>query len=104
MAVTETTEPEKWLSYAQDRKVENPRYSVAAFRRDIVVARFTNGIADAKEAQAFGNDAARLDTWACPWIKLFCTYSGKPAPVRDCDDCEFKTGTFHETRPVQVER
>ena len=35
VAATETSEPEKWLAYAQDRKVEDLRYSVSAFRRDI---------------------------------------------------------------------
>ena len=35
VAATETNEPEKWLAYAQDRKEEDPRYSVTAFRRDI---------------------------------------------------------------------
>ena len=35
IAATETKEPEKWLAYAQDRKQEDPRYSVAAFRRDV---------------------------------------------------------------------
>ena len=35
VAATETRDPEKWLAYAQDRKAEDARYSVAWFRRDI---------------------------------------------------------------------
>ena len=39
VAATETSDPEKWLAYAQDRKEEDPRYSVTAFRRDILQSR-----------------------------------------------------------------
>ena len=37
------------LIYAQDRKAADSRYSVAAFRRDIVIARINRGIADTME-------------------------------------------------------
>ena len=33
VAAAETRDPEKWLAYAQDRKMEDSRYSVATFRR-----------------------------------------------------------------------
>jgi len=32
VAATESPEPHKWLAYAQDRKAENPRYSISDFR------------------------------------------------------------------------
>ena len=50
VAVTETKEPETWLAYAQDRKMQDSRYSVSTFRRDILVARITAGVMDSKEA------------------------------------------------------
>jgi hypothetical protein len=35
VAATETADPEKWLGFAQDRKQEDSRHSVATFRQDI---------------------------------------------------------------------
>ena len=88
IAATETNDPELWLGYAQDRKAEDPRYSVSAFRRDILVARFAQGVREVEEAKESwivpgGN------RWQCPWIKLLCTRSGKPEPYRACLGCEF---------------
>ena len=100
LAVTETKEPEKWLAYAQDRKMEDPRYSVAAFRRDIQVARFTHGIADSKDAREGEADPSRTDAWACPWVRLLCVRSGKPVPFRSCVDCEFGRQDDCETNLV----
>ena len=42
VAATETKEPEKWLAYAKDRKQEDPRYSVADFRRDVQLSNLEN--------------------------------------------------------------
>ena len=97
VAVTETNDPTKWLSYAQDRKVEDVRYSVAAFRRDIQVARLTQGIGDVKENNERPiEDCPATSGWACPWIKLLCTYSGKPIPSRECESCEFKQASRYK--------
>src|SRR2546427_12280220 len=35
VAATESPAPHQWLAYAQDRKAENPRYSISDFRSDI---------------------------------------------------------------------
>ena len=100
VAATETSEPEKWLAYAQDRKAGDPRYSVAGFRRDIQIARLTQGAADSKEFQQSDVELPVLkNTRACPWIKLLCVRSGKPMEYRDCVDCEFKENSFCETNP-----
>ena len=82
VAATEIQEPERWLAYAQDRKMEDSRYSVSAFRRDILVARITAGVMDSKEAMEVDSDLPRLDGWKCPWVKLFCVHSGSPTPYR----------------------
>lgn len=103
LAVTETKEPEKWLAYAQDRKLEDGRYSVTAFRRDIQLARLTQGMGDTKEARELGLDLPRPDSWACPWIKLLCVRSGKPIPYRDCPSCEFGASKNCETNPNHTE-
>ena len=91
VATTETSEPEKWLAYAQDRKAGDPRYSVAGFRRDIQIARFTQGVAESKELQRSDIGLPILkNTSACPWIKLLCVRSGTPMAYRDCVGCEFE--------------
>ena len=89
VAATETREPEKWLSYAQDRKMQDPRYSVAALRRDIRITRLIQGMGDVKDMRETAEDLSPMDSWACPWIKLLCVHSSQPIPFRDCKDCEF---------------
>ena len=103
VAVTETNEPEKWLAYAQDRKAEDPRYSVAAFRRDILVARFTVGVGVARDAREAEGELPFVERWACPWIRLLCTHSGKPVHYRSCTDCEFTKQIPDHTSLVLVE-
>ena len=98
VAVTETNEPEKWVAYAQDRKMEDPRYSVAAFRRDIMVARFTAGVIATQYETGSESEEGPSRRWQCPWVKLFCTRSGTPHPYRSCTDCEFR-----EEKPTSAE-
>lgn len=103
VAATETKEAEKWLAYAQDRKMEDPRYSVVAFRRDIRWARLIQGIGDAKEVQWPDAKLTMPNSWTCPWVKVLCTQSGKPIPFRECRDCEFNEKLFCETNPTLTE-
>ena len=103
VAVTETTDPEQWVAYAQDRKMEDPRYSVAAFRRDIVIARFTAGVIASKDEAGSDGDSAPSRRWACPWVKLFCTRSGRPHPYRSCTECEFREESRTPAEPAQAE-
>ncbi len=103
VAVTETNDPEKWLAYAQDKKIEDLRYSVATFRRDIIMARFTQSVDDAKEGRKDFDDLPSLNSWACPWTKLLCTHSGRPIPYRECKACEFTKTENCETKPISKE-
>ena len=103
VAVTETREPEKWLAYAQDRKMEDPRYSVAAFRRDIEVARFTMAVDDVKTIREDSDQLPRLQGWSCPWVKLLCVHSGAPVAYRSCTECDFQDGGTRQTDPMTVE-
>ena len=89
VAATETKEPEKWLAYAQDRKQEDPRYSVADFRRD--VQQF-NLEADGDDRDYSDQPNVPLPVVVrqdCPWLRLACVHSGRLLPVDDCHDCEF---------------
>jgi hypothetical protein len=95
VAATETREPEKWLACAQDRKMEDPRYSVSAFRRDIQRAREDDSSHAIPEMPNFeeptGSEAPRprLERRACPWVRTLCVKSGRPVSLSDCSDCEF---------------
>ncbi len=105
VAATESQEPEEWLAHAQDRKAEDPRYSVAHFRRDIQLARQASGVQDivapgVEEAQWVGVDLPRLEGRACPWLKLFCQRSGTATSFDACSQCELVKDTFCETKPT----
>ena len=92
VAATETQEPDKWLAYAQDRKQEDVRYSIASFRRDIQQAGMLQPSPDAQPMQDEIQQSVPLpaiEQRACPWIKARCVRSGKPLAVDDCNDCEF---------------
>lgn len=85
VAATEAHDPEKWLTYAQDRKAEDPRYNVAEFRRDIQVA---------NKAQAYFEALSRrgiIPPWAsklrCPWVRPYCTNPGVPTSLDACHQC-----------------
>ncbi len=88
--VTETKEPEERLAYAQDWKVADSRYSVATFRRDIVLSRFHEAVISAKEMQEPEVELPDMRrSWACPWVRLYCTQSGLTVPFRQCTGCDF---------------
>ena len=98
VAATETKESEKWLAYAQDRKMEDARYSVASFRRDIQQAHISNGLDYAGNAGPESMESTPLPTVErreCPWIKPLCTLTGRRVTVEECTGCEF-TGIEHQ--------
>jgi len=84
VAATESPEPHKWLAYAQDRKAENPRYSISDFRSDIqsVHPPSVQNLVPAGDV-----DERRGRWWQCPWVQPFCTRDGRPIPVQECG-CE----------------
>jgi hypothetical protein len=81
----------QWLAYAQDRKLGDPRYSVSALRRDIRAARLQAGIHEAREAMGL-TEEEDPNQWRCPWIRLYCTRSGRPVVIADCLTCEVRGG------------
>jgi len=88
VAATESPEPHKWLAYAQDRKAENPRYSISDFRSDIqsVHPPSVETLVPAGDV-----DERRGRWWQCPWVEPFCTRDGRPIPVEECGcerDCD----------------
>jgi len=95
VAATESPEPQRWLAYAQDRKAEDPRYSISVFRSDI--QRAVGAAATAIES-ALTNPTALTErvVWDCPWVKPYCTRSGRPAPAYECP-CETETDDSPES-------
>jgi hypothetical protein len=83
VAATESPEPQRWLAYAQDKKAESPRYSISDFRGDIQQAAGADiRVLEERTAPAPG-PAPRIP-WDCPWVKPYCTRSGKPVLAEDC--------------------
>ena len=92
VAATETKEPDKWLAYAQDRKPEDPRYSLASFRRDIQLANLTHPVPDAFEGGGQPLPVVNSPCWKIgPALgkSSFAPHSGKPIPAQGCRECEF---------------
>ena len=83
VAATESPEPQRWLAYAQDKKAESPRYSISDFRGDIQRA-CGAAIRVLEETTAPAPDPAPRIPWDCPWVKPYCTRSGKPVLAEDC--------------------
>ena len=98
VAATETKEPEKWLAYAQDRKQEDPRYSVAAFRRDVQRSNLESNYHGGDHLDDQNVPLPTVVRQDCPWLRLVCVYSGRLIPVGDCHDCQFETKKC-ETKP-----
>lgn len=102
VAASETADPVKWLAYAQDRKAENPGYSITLFRSEIRRARESGPFTKAPDCDIIHSGAAglpRLEPAACPWIRPYCVLSGKAIPAGECDECEFETNKNCETNP-----
>ncbi len=81
VAATESPDPQRWLAYAQDKKAERPRYSISDFREDIQRA---GGAAIRVLEETTAPGPAPRIPWDCPWVKPYCTRSGKPVPAEDC--------------------
>jgi hypothetical protein len=95
VAATESPEPRRWLAYAQDRKAEDPRYSISVFRSEI--QRAVGAAATAIDSSLTNPTAlAERVVWDCPWVKPFCTRSGRPAPALECP-CETETDDSPES-------
>ena len=83
VAATESPKPQKWLAYAQDKKAENPRYSLSDFRREIQQAVGADIRVLEERTPQPPESAARIP-WDCPWVKPYCTRSGRPSPAEQC--------------------
>jgi len=83
VAATESPDPQRWLAYAQDKKAENPRYSISDFRGELQQAAGAD-IRVLEERTAQSAEPAPRIPWDCPWVKPYCTRSGRPVPAGEC--------------------
>ena len=84
VAASESPDPRRWLAYAQDRKAEDPRYSISEFRREIQQAvRADGSTIDAPTPRDVAMVAPPIN-WTCPWMKPYCTRSGLPVAAEEC--------------------
>jgi hypothetical protein len=83
VAASESPDPRRWLAYAQDKKAENPSYSISEFRREIQRAVQADGSTIHQPAREVVTVAPPIN-WTCPWVKPYCTRSGLPVPAEQC--------------------
>jgi HNH endonuclease len=99
VTASETKDPHAWLAYAQDRKLGDPRYNVAALRRDIRTARIQESIGQGREAQRL-DETVDVDKWRCPWVRIVCTRSGRPVSTVECDSCDEQKPSYSKTKSI----
>ena len=75
VAASESTEPEFWLGHAQDRKAQDPRYSIAEFREDIRLGK------DVIET------GIETPIPPCPWQTSHCEKVLELIASDRCQDC-----------------
>ena len=78
IVASETEAPRFWLAYGEDRKAEDPGYSVADFREEI-------RIAGAKQDDPLFPDS---DSQRCKWLRVYCTKLRKVVRPGDCPGCD----------------
>ena len=88
VAASESSNPEFWLGHAQDRKAQDPRYSIAEFRQDIRLG------SEAIEA------GIETPVPSCPWQTTYCekvlTLITSVSRCRDCTVGQRLQGTARE--------
>jgi hypothetical protein len=76
---SQTDAPHFWLAYAEDRKAEDPGYSISDFRAEIQIA---GAGKEELEAAPAGEDKDR-----CPWLRMYCTKLGRLVRPGECSAC-----------------
>jgi len=91
VAASESPDPEFWLGHAQDRKAQDPRYSIAEFREDIRLG---------KEAIEAGIETP---VPPCPWQTTYCEKVLELITSdRRCQDCSVGQRLLGITREEQL--
>jgi HNH endonuclease len=89
IAACETADPHFWLQYAEDRKAEDPNYTISDFREEIRAAG-----AEA-ERDTLPDDQAQR----CRWIRVYCAKLGRVVTPGRCPGCDAGVPAVQEVVP-----
>lgn len=81
IVASETEEPRFWLSYAEDRKAEQPNYSIADFRDEI-------DLAGAKREAPPEPAAPASEGNRCHWLRVYCARLDRVVRPDACPGCD----------------
>jgi hypothetical protein len=88
IVASQTDSPHFWLAYAEDRKAENPTYTITDFREEI---RAAGAQRDGLEPPADNGEKPR-----CRWLKSYCLKQGRVVRPGDCTHCEMSISSVQE--------
>jgi hypothetical protein len=87
IVASQTDSPHFWLAYAEDRKAENPAYSISDFREEIGTAGAQKDGFDAP----LGSEKPR-----CRWLRTYCVKLGRIVRLGDCSRCDMPISSPEE--------
>ena len=79
IVASQTDAPQFWLAYAEDRKAENPAYSISDFREEVRMAG-----AQREDFEAPPGSESRR----CRWLPTYCMKLGRIVRPGDCSHCD----------------
>ncbi len=86
IVASQTDAPHFWLAYADDRKAEDPGYSVADFKEEIRIA------GAKKEDPLFPNN----DSQRCRWLRVYCMKLRRVVRPGQCPGCDTGVPSIEE--------
>jgi len=87
IVASQTDSPHFWLAYAEDRKAENPSYTISDFREEVRTAG-----AQREDFEPLLNGEKQ----SCRWLKTYCMKLGRVVRSRDCTRCDIPTSSPEE--------
>jgi hypothetical protein len=87
IVASQTDAPQFWLAYAEDRKAENPSYTISDFREEI---RAAGAQREGFEPPPDGEKPR------CRWLKTYCMKLGRVVQSRECTRCDIPTSSPEE--------
>jgi hypothetical protein len=87
IVASQTDAPQFWLAYAEDRKAENPTYTISDFREEIKAA---GAQREGFEPPPDGEKAR------CRWLKTYCMKLGRVVRSGECTRCDIPISSSEE--------
>jgi hypothetical protein len=80
VAASCTSDPQFWLAYGEDRKAEQPSYTIADFRSEIAAA-------GAALSAGVASGCVAAESGPCRIVRVYCNRSRKVIPTTGCSAC-----------------